>query len=62
MLRWEYRPGSTLFVVWTQNRGGFVPLDPTFNAGRDMGDLLFYRRDRPTNVLLVKANYWLTLH
>ena len=62
VLRWEYRPGSTLFVVWTQNRGGFVPLDPTFNAGRDMGDLLFYRRDRPTNVLLVKANYWLTLH
>jgi len=61
VLRWEYRPGSTLFLVWTQNRGGFFPFDPTFSAGRDLGDLLLYGRDRPTNVLLVKANYWLTL-
>ena len=61
MLRWEYRPGSTLFLVWTQNRGGFFPFDPTFSAGGDLSDLLLHGRDRPTNVLLVKANYWLTL-
>jgi len=24
VLRWEYRPGSTLFVVWTQSRSGYV--------------------------------------
>jgi len=35
---------------------------PADSAVLDMGDLLFYPRDRPTNVLLVKANYWLTLH
>ncbi len=61
VLRWEYRPGSTLFLVWTESRGGFFPFDPTFDAGRDLGDLLLYRRDRPTNVLLLKVNYWLTL-
>ena len=61
VVRWEYRPGSTLYFVWTQSRGAFAPYDPSFDAGKDLGDLLLYRRGRPTNVLLVKANYWLTL-
>ena len=56
VVRWEYRPGSTLFVVWTQRRSGFFN-DPSFDVGRDFGrDLLL---DRPTNVLLVKFSYWL---
>jgi len=59
VLRWEFRPGSTLFVVWTERRSGFFPFDDRFDAGRDLGrDLL---RDRPTNVLLVKLNYWISL-
>ena len=58
VLRWEYRPGSTLFVVWTQNRLGFFD-DPTFQPGHDLGRGLL--RDPPTNVLLVKFNYWLSL-
>jgi len=58
VLRWEYRPGSTLFVVWTQRRSGSFP-DPSFDVGRDFGhDLLL---DRPTNVLLVKLSYWLSV-
>jgi hypothetical protein len=59
VLRWEYRPGSTLFLVWTQSRGSFVPFDPAFAVGRDFGGELFL--DRPQNVLLVKVNYWLSL-
>jgi hypothetical protein len=59
VLRWEYRPGSTLFVVWTQSRSGYAPYDPEFDVGRDFGGQLF--RDRPTNILLVKFNYWLSL-
>ncbi len=58
VLRWEYRPGSTLFVVWTQSRSGYVPYDAGFDVGRDFERELF--RDRPTNVLLVKLNYWLS--
>ena len=58
VLRWEYRPGSTFFVVWTQRRSGSFP-DPSFDVGRDFGrDLLL---DRPTNVLLVKLSYWLSV-
>lgn len=59
VLRWEYRPGSTLFVVWTQQREGFFPVDPSFDVGRDFGRELL--RDRPRNVLLVKLNYWMSL-
>src|SRR5207245_9206382 len=57
VLRREYRPGSTLFVVWTQSRHGDFG-DPSFDLTRDLGRELL--RDRPTNVLLVKLNYWLS--
>jgi len=57
VLRWEYRPGSTLYLVWTQSRFGFFE-DPQVRFGRDLRGLM---RDRPTNVLLVKFNYWLSL-
>lgn len=55
VLRWEYRPGSTMFFVWTQQRSGndvFGDLD----FRRDSRALL---ADRPDNVFLVKATYWL---
>jgi len=59
VLRWEYRPGSTLFVVWTQSRSGYMPYDAGFDLERDFRRELF--RDRPTNVLLVKVNYWMSM-
>ena len=59
VLRWEYRPGSTLFFVWTHSRSGYVPYDGSFDIGQDLERATF--RDRPTNVLLVKFNYWLSL-
>jgi hypothetical protein len=55
VLRWEYRPGSTLFVVWNQNRNHFLP-DGAFDIDRDPRELF----GAPgTNVLLVKLSYWL---
>lgn len=55
VLRWEYRPGSTLFLVWTQAReDGLVVGD--FDLGRDV-DRLF--ASPATNVVMVKMNYWL---
>ncbi len=55
VLRWEYRPGSTLFFVWTQQREGFDTFGD-FGFSRDRAALF---RDRPTNVFQVKATYWL---
>ena len=55
VLRWEYRPGSTLFVVWQQNRED-VGEYGEFRFGRDFGDV-FGAPAR--NVFLVKMAYWL---
>ena len=54
--RWEYRPGSTLFVVWTQGRDQSDRDVGTFDASRDYRNLF---AARPDNVFLIKAAYWL---
>jgi Domain of unknown function (DUF5916) len=55
VLRWEYRPGSTLFFVWQQNRAGATDTGE-FNFGDNVSGV-FDRASR--NVLLIKATYWL---
>jgi hypothetical protein len=55
VMRWEYRPGSTLFFVWTQEREGSDTFGD-FEFGRDRSALF---RDRPTNIFQIKATYWL---
>ena len=55
VLRWEYRPGSALFLVWQQQREG-VEADGSLRFGRDLGGLF---ADPATNVFLVKLSYWL---
>jgi hypothetical protein len=55
VLRWEYKPGSTVFVVWQQAREGSVS-DGAFRFNRDFHDL-FSAAGR--NVFLVKLAYWL---
>jgi hypothetical protein len=54
VLRWEYRPGSTIFFVWQQQRNGVAPIGD-FGLTRDVGDIF---RETPTNVFLVKATFW----
>jgi hypothetical protein len=58
VLRWEWRPGSTLFLVWAQNRAaddqrgklvGFRELWDSFGARGD-------------NFLAVKISYWIPVH
>jgi len=58
VVRWEYRPGSTLFFVWSQGRQQDALNPGSFDAGRDLRDLF---RARPDNTLLVKAAYWFAL-
>jgi hypothetical protein len=55
VLRWEYRPGSTLFFVWQQNRAGST--DSGDFRFSDNATGVFDRASR--NVLLIKATYWL---
>lgn len=55
VLRWEYKPGSTLFIVWQQARENDV-VPGGFAFGRDVRDIF---GAPPKNVFLVKLAYWL---
>lgn len=56
VLRWEYRPGSAMYFVWTQNRADYShPGD--FDFERDFEDLLQAPGD---HILLFKINYRFT--
>jgi hypothetical protein len=55
VLRWEYRPGSTLFVVWQQGREDSVAIGD-FRFRRDFGDVFAAPGH---NVFLVKMAHWL---
>ena len=54
VLRWEYRPGSTLFFVWQQQRSAEDALRD-FTLGRATSDVLALPA---RNVFAVKASYW----
>jgi len=58
VVRWEFRPGSTLFVVWQHGREGPGP-DDTFRQSwtRDYRELFELH---PDNTFLVKVSYWLS--
>jgi hypothetical protein len=55
VLRWEYRPGSALFVVWQQSREG-EGAPGRFALGQDYPDLL---STPASNTLLIKFAYWM---
>jgi uncharacterized protein DUF5916/cellulose/xylan binding protein with CBM9 domain len=55
VFRWEYRPGSTLFVAWTHSRSDTQAYGD-FEFNRDREGLF---ATRPDNILLVKASWWL---
>lgn len=54
VLRWEFLPGSTLFLVWQQNRSDFAPRAD----GASPGDLGQSIASPGTHTFAVKATYW----
>ena len=72
VLRWEWRPGSALFLIWQQNRNSFcsggydsgICYQDGVEAGGGVGagDLLDTRTVPGDNVFVVKATYWLSIH
>jgi len=57
VLRWEYAPGSTLFVVWQHTREAREAFG-RFDLTRGIGDLWSLAG---ANTLVLKLNYWLGL-
>jgi hypothetical protein len=65
VLRWEWREGSTLYLVWQQRRidsltdrgpDGTYDWVGSFDLGRDVGDMFSKSAD---NIFAIKINYWI---
>ncbi|HEY0140685.1 MAG TPA: DUF5916 domain-containing protein [Thermoanaerobaculia bacterium] len=57
VVRWEFRPGSALYVVWNENRAEAINTGD-FRFGRDVRAI----PNAPSHdVFLVKLSYWLPL-
>ena len=56
VLRWEWRPGSTMYLVWQQDRSG----ERAFGGARP-GDLFDALRTRGDTFLALKVSYWLAI-
>ncbi|MFC1569232.1 DUF5916 domain-containing protein, partial [bacterium] len=54
VLRWEYLPGSILYLVWTQNRWNDQLHEP-FSFRHSVRQLTDTRSD---NIFMLKATYW----
>jgi hypothetical protein len=57
VLRWEYRPGSALFLVWQRAQSHNARVGD-FDFGRDLGQLF---RAPADDRFIVKISYWLGL-
>jgi len=57
VMRWEYRPGSSIFAIWSHGQTSAIA-DGHLDLGRDLRDLLGADGE---DVVMVKANYWIGL-
>jgi uncharacterized protein DUF5916/cellulose/xylan binding protein with CBM9 domain len=55
VFRWEYHPGSTLYIAWTHSRSDTQPYGD-FDFSRDEQGLL---ATRPDNIFIIKASWWI---
>jgi hypothetical protein len=56
VFRWEYRRGSTLFLVWNQGRSDNASLAGDRSFWGDYQDLFRLHAD---NTFLLKVSYWI---
>lgn len=55
VVRWEYRPGSVLFFVFSQGRDTYTGAPTDYGVQPAFDDVF---AQRPQNVFLVKTSYW----
>jgi hypothetical protein len=58
LIRWEYNPGSTLYLVWTRSRGEVDYSVNDLDISRDFRRLF---SGNAYNVFLIKSSYWMNI-
>ena len=56
VIRWEYNPGSSLYLVWSQTRNDYSDIG-TMDLVNDIGNLFNAQQNKPHNVFLIKFSY-----
>jgi hypothetical protein len=56
VIRWEYRPGSTLFLAWAHGRQASDGTESHLSWGDELGELFGLH---PDNTFLLKVAHWL---
>ncbi len=56
VIRWEYNPGSSVYLVWSQTRSSYNEVG-NLDVFNDLGDLFNGNDNKPHNVFLVKFSY-----
>jgi hypothetical protein len=51
--RWEFVPGSVVYIVWSQGRSGYNP-DGIFDLKKDVSDMF---EIHPHDIFLIKISY-----
>jgi hypothetical protein len=54
VVRWEYRPGSTLFLVWSQTRDYYIP-NGEYSFNNNFTNL--FSENTPDDIFLIKFTY-----
>ncbi|MFH1197093.1 MAG: DUF5916 domain-containing protein [bacterium] len=57
VLRWEYRPGSQFYLVWSQDRTNYI-MPGQDSVSESFGQI---RNLYPNNIFLLKFNYWFSI-
>jgi hypothetical protein len=56
VLRWEWQPGSNIYLAWQQRRSAYEPIGE-FDFDRDVRAVF----DAPAdNIFLIKVSYWIS--
>jgi hypothetical protein len=55
-MRWEWRPGSTLYLVWQQDRAE----DEAIGRRASLSDMFQSLRARGDHFFAIKASWWLS--
>jgi hypothetical protein len=59
VLRWEYLPGSTLYLVWSQSRR-YESTSGDFDFSNNISEL--YSHEKPNNTFMLKLSYRIAVH